>query len=260
VPAVRETALQLGLANGSRVVSLPGTEGTVRGFSKVSLSKEEGRPTVFRVARLDSQSPVTPSKAELAPVTRYTLQTPVPFTEAERRRLAPVADPRRVSIAVEQAGDRPQNYALIDIGMALWEMARHERVKGHSSPEALIVTFTRPSELSISRSDRPRAGRIVSAADPVLHFGPVAEFFAEATREGCTWRALPHDFPPWKTVYNYCQWFTWDGTWPHILDARREGIRHDDLRAATPSAAAIDSQSVKTAKAGPPGGRTGASG
>jgi hypothetical protein len=37
VPAVRETALQLELANGSRVLSLPGTEGTVRGFSKVSL-------------------------------------------------------------------------------------------------------------------------------------------------------------------------------------------------------------------------------
>lgn len=37
VPAVRETALQLELANGSRVVSLPGTEGTVRGFSKVAL-------------------------------------------------------------------------------------------------------------------------------------------------------------------------------------------------------------------------------
>jgi hypothetical protein len=37
VPAVRESALQLELANGSRVLSLPGTEGTVRGFSKVSL-------------------------------------------------------------------------------------------------------------------------------------------------------------------------------------------------------------------------------
>src|SRR6516165_5072360 len=37
VPAIRETALQLELANGSRVLSLPGTEGTVRGFSKVSL-------------------------------------------------------------------------------------------------------------------------------------------------------------------------------------------------------------------------------
>jgi len=70
------------------------------------------------------------------------------------------------------------------------------------------------------------------------------------TREGCTWRALPHDFPAWKTVYNYSQWFAWDGTWQHILDALREAVRHDDLRAATPSAAAIDSQSVKTANGG----------
>ncbi len=70
------------------------------------------------------------------------------------------------------------------------------------------------------------------------------------TREGCTWRALPHDFPPWKTVYNYFQWFTWAGVWQHILDALREDVRHDELRAATPSAAAIDSQSVKTAEGG----------
>jgi len=70
------------------------------------------------------------------------------------------------------------------------------------------------------------------------------------TREGCTWRALPHDFPPWKTVYNYFQWFAWAGVWQHILDALREDVRADDLRETTPSAAAIDSQSVKTAEGG----------
>jgi putative transposase len=69
-------------------------------------------------------------------------------------------------------------------------------------------------------------------------------------REGCTWRALPHDFPPWKTVYNYFQWWDWDGTWQKILDTLRPLARVKAGRAPTPSAAALDSQSVKTALGG----------
>lgn len=155
-----------------------------------SFLTEEGRPTVFRIVFLPSGEPASPrDEDELPPVTRYLFTNPVPFNESELRRLAPVADPRRVFIAVEMAGEgtkkRLQIYGLVDIGMALWEMARHERVMGHSSPEALIVASTRPGELSISRGDRPvarlRDGRIVCPADSVLLDGPVAEFFGRST-------------------------------------------------------------------------------
>src|SRR5262245_23236505 len=44
-------------------------------------------------------------------------------------------------------------------------------------------------------------------------------------REGGSWRALPHDFPPWKTVYNYFQAWAEDGTWQRLLDALRPKVR-----------------------------------
>ena len=70
------------------------------------------------------------------------------------------------------------------------------------------------------------------------------------TREGCSWRALPHDFPPWKTVYNYFEAWRDDGTWDQFLNALRRRVRRAAGRDPDPRVACIDSQSTKTASGG----------
>ena len=65
-------------------------------------------------------------------------------------------------------------------------------------------------------------------------------------RAGCAWRMLPHDFPPWKTVYHYFRLWRKDGTWERIHAALRTQLREAEGREAEPSAAILDSQSVKT--------------
>jgi transposase len=61
---------------------------------------------------------------------------------------------------------------------------------------------------------------------------------------------LPHDFPPWLTVHDYYWRFRRDGTWEKIHSHLRERVRVDAGRQVSPSAAIIDSQSVKTAEKG----------
>lgn len=69
-------------------------------------------------------------------------------------------------------------------------------------------------------------------------------------RTGCSWRQLPHDFPPWGTVHYYYWSFRQQGIWQEIHDALRGKVRTADGRKVSPSAAIIDSQSVKTTEKG----------
>lgn len=65
-------------------------------------------------------------------------------------------------------------------------------------------------------------------------------------RSGCAWRMVPHDFPPWKTVYHYFRLWRLDGIWERMNAALRTELRVVEGREPEPSAAVLDSQSVKT--------------
>jgi putative transposase len=87
---------------------------------------------------------------------------------------------------------------------------------------------------------RPRKTNMREVVNALFYF----------TREGCSWRALPHDFPPWKTVYNYFEDWKHTGLWDQLLAALRPQVRTAAGRDPDPRVGCIDSQSVKTAYGG----------
>lgn len=69
-------------------------------------------------------------------------------------------------------------------------------------------------------------------------------------RTGCQWRALPHDFPRWKTVYTIFWRWRRDGVWQRVHEALCRLVRQHSGKKPTPSVAIVDSQSIRTAEGG----------
>jgi putative transposase len=87
---------------------------------------------------------------------------------------------------------------------------------------------------------RPRTVNLREVVNGILY----------VVRTGCAWRLLPHDLPPWGTVHYYYRKWRLDKVWQTIHDCLRAQVRKKEGRETSPSAAIIDSQSVKTTEKG----------
>lgn len=97
----------------------------------------------------------------------------------------------------------------------------------------------------------PLMPKAKSTGRPRLHsFREVLNAIFYVTKNGCMWKALPHDFPPWKSVYHYFRLWRINEVWERLNTALREALRQKEGRHKQPSAAILDSQSVKSVEGG----------
>jgi putative transposase len=116
-------------------------------------------------------------------------------------------------------------------------MKRRTYITDLSDAEFACLTPHLPSPKA---RGRPRLHSVRDILDAVCY----------VVRTGCQWRLLPHEFPPWPTVYHWFRRWRLDGTWARLNHELRERVRVAAGRERQPSAAILDSQSVKTTSVG----------
>jgi len=119
-----------------------------------------------------------------------------------------------------------------------------EQNKRQAYPTDLNDAEWQKIEPHLPKRKSPRGRKRVHSFREILN----AIFYV--LRSGCAWRMLPHDLPPWQTVYHYFRLWRQDGTWARINEALRIELRVASGRDPQPSAAILDSQSVKTTEKG----------
>ena len=92
----------------------------------------------------------------------------------------------------------------------------------------------------------PKSGRGKRGRPLKLERRTLVNAIFYVVRSGCSWRLLPRDFGPWRTVYGYFREWSQDWTWTFIHDTLRDWLRKTEGRQVAPTAAIMDSQSVKT--------------
>jgi putative transposase len=120
---------------------------------------------------------------------------------------------------MRQAGEQARGYPS-DLTDAQWQ----------------VIAPHLPAQVP-GRRGRPRIWPMRAIVEAILYLD----------RAGCPWRYLPDSFPPWRTVYGYFAAWRDDGTLARLHDALRAQVRAADGRDAEPTAAVIDSQSVRAA-------------
>ena len=110
-----------------------------------------------------------------------------------------------------------------------------------------------PSDLSAAQW--ARIAPLIPPAKPggrprIVNIREIVNAIFYLNKTGCQWRSLPHDLPNWSTVHTYYRNWRLTGIWDRIHDALRAQVRRKEGREESPSAAIMDSQTVKTTEKG----------